>query len=732
MTSVPDLNTEIDAQLPTNATGQITASRLRTVLHDMTNSLGGGASGGGIQSFPTYADFAGAGTWDGGVKIFRTSGYYSPGDGGGATYIDYGVTNPNLPLGGAIQDSVNGRWLMQAPVNGVICPNQFGARPMFGTNRADGTINNYTDATTYDSTNGIYACLNFTAFNPLGNCDIQFGPGTYYTTKEVSLRGFQGDVSGFGSGLSGSDGTWLRPASNVSGIIIQHQNWSVDVFGVIYGNNKTYPLGTTIFNGTEIYTVTVAGTTASSGSGPTGFGSAIVNGSVTFAWVRTKTRYEQTSQGWSGAIRRFNIFSHWDRVHDPYRQSFGIMGRSRGIVENCWVGNFSAHGIAFIANGDPDFPTLAGNVNGFQIENCACYYNGLDAYHASYSDGNAGYIRGCDAGQNGRWAYGMFDFLGTTVHGCETAYDGVKIFNVTQYPNGVTSGGYNWKAREPRVGVETTTVDYTQVPGSASGTASWWICVAGDGTSTPSTDFPAHSTSGTYEPGGSICIMNANSRGTVSGLYIEGSNSTAQLGQRAFSAGGITSNLITPSEGAAVWTDGAWYNSVQVARYETRTTGPANSYGFVVNVGPAGSVSQTLNRRILTWNDYFHTGDSIPRNTFSLDGISPNVDNATNIDYKLKWNNSQTVFTITGKDTLETFGSGASVAQGIFWVDRLAIDGVFGSKTRIITSNGAAPSSGTWGVGTVCFNATPVVGQPKAWSCTVAGTPGTWVSWGNL
>ncbi len=43
-----------------------------------------------------------------------------------------------------------------------------------------------------------------------------------------------------------------------------------------------------------------------------------------------------------------------------------------------------------------------------------------------------------------------------------------------------------------------------------------------------------------------------------------------------------------------------------------------------------------------------------------------------------------------------------------------------------------APASGTWAVGDMAINSVPVVGQPKGWRCTVAGTPGTWVSEGNL
>jgi hypothetical protein len=50
----------------------------------------------------------------------------------------------------------------------------------------------------------------------------------------------------------------------------------------------------------------------------------------------------------------------------------------------------------------------------------------------------------------------------------------------------------------------------------------------------------------------------------------------------------------------------------------------------------------------------------------------------------------------------------------------------------MITYANAAPTTGAWAVGDRVVRATPVVGQPKAWVCTVAGTPGTWVSEGNL
>lgn len=44
----------------------------------------------------------------------------------------------------------------------------------------------------------------------------------------------------------------------------------------------------------------------------------------------------------------------------------------------------------------------------------------------------------------------------------------------------------------------------------------------------------------------------------------------------------------------------------------------------------------------------------------------------------------------------------------------------------------AIPTAGYWQVGSRVINSAPTVGQPKAWVCTVAGAPGTWVSEGNL
>jgi parallel beta-helix repeat protein len=50
--------------------------------------------------------------------------------------------------------------------------------------------------------------------------------------------------------------------------------------------------------------------------------------------------------------------------------------------------------------------------------------------------------------------------------------------------------------------------------------------------------------------------------------------------------------------------------------------------------------------------------------------------------------------------------------------------------SRLLTA--AAPTANTWVNGAFAENVLPTVGQPKGWRCTLSGTPGTWVSEGNL
>jgi hypothetical protein len=53
-------------------------------------------------------------------------------------------------------------------------------------------------------------------------------------------------------------------------------------------------------------------------------------------------------------------------------------------------------------------------------------------------------------------------------------------------------------------------------------------------------------------------------------------------------------------------------------------------------------------------------------------------------------------------------------------------------NNRISTTAAAVPAANTWDVGDHVRNIAPSVGSSKGWYCTANGTPGTWVSEGNL
>ncbi|MBN4831727.1 right-handed parallel beta-helix repeat-containing protein [Enterobacter hormaechei] len=81
-----------------------------------------------------------------------------------------------------------------------------------------------------------------------------------------------------------------------------------------------------------------------------------------------------------------------------------------------------------------------------------------------------------------------------------------------------------------------------------------------------------------------------------------------------------------------------------------------------------------------------------------------------------------------GVGTLQMSGNRWDVSTTPAWLGSLVKQG----SALPVLYDGAAPTTLTWPRGSKCINSTPAVGSPKGWICTVAGTPGTWVSEGNL
>lgn len=74
----------------------------------------------------------------------------------------------------------------------------------------------------------------------------------------------------------------------------------------------------------------------------------------------------------------------------------------------------------------------------------------------------------------------------------------------------------------------------------------------------------------------------------------------------------------------------------------------------------------------------------------------------------------------------------ANTTDGAFSLPDLTTVIGYGPNGKRIVQSNVIPATGKWDVGDRSVNRSPAVGQPKAWICTVAGTPGTWISEGNL
>lgn len=88
-------------------------------------------------------------------------------------------------------------------------------------------------------------------------------------------------------------------------------------------------------------------------------------------------------------------------------------------------------------------------------------------------------------------------------------------------------------------------------------------------------------------------------------------------------------------------------------------------------------------------------------------------------------NTADAVATSTTTLHLERFNGDTSGFDSIPYIFRH-----YGFRREVYTT--AAPTLLTWRVGDLAVNRTVAVGSAKGWRCTVAGTPGTWVSEGVL
>lgn len=105
----------------------------------------------------------------------------------------------------------------------------------------------------------------------------------------------------------------------------------------------------------------------------------------------------------------------------------GIELRTRALIRNCWVTEFSGNGIHIEANEAPTPPAEptdpVGNANNFRVEGGRVDYCTGHGFYTNGRDVNAGYVIGLDSSWNG--GVGIYDssYLGNTYIACHVEHN---------------------------------------------------------------------------------------------------------------------------------------------------------------------------------------------------------------------------------------------------------------------------------------------------------------------
>lgn len=154
--------------------------------------------------------------------------------------------------------------------------------------------------------------------------------------------------------------------------------------------------------------------------------------------------------------------------------------------------------------------------------------------------------------------------------------------------------------------------------------------------------------------------------------------------------------------------------------FSTSTHSSATFVDCTINNCYNGSVYRLLQGNSIYINCYFTPGNSVNHSSGSLTFIG-GVLNGVGI-----------IFT----NAAAIRASGGFVHRFVTNGDAGGVDVLFDSSVRQELGGGTGastfPTAGSHVQGDRHFNPTSVVGQPKSWVCTVSGTPGTFVSEGNL
>ena len=364
------------------------------------------------------------------------------------------------------------------------------------------------------------------------------------------------------------------------------------------------------------------------------------------------------------------------------RTKHGITIRARCSVRSTMVSGFAGNGITVTASAGVG-GTAEGNANVVYIENTTCVGNRNHGFYADGADANAGTCVNLDCASNGR--FGIYDssFLGNTYIGCHAASNGVATVGGNSSIQGsiVLHNGNFWLPHWNATEAELVATE----PGT---NANIWI---DRGEGYVNSFYPAWTPGrpeGTYFRAFAYFNEAPTAESVFLGCYNEMDHDAAFLGPCVV-VGGLLSNIRAGGRLSA-GTNG-------VLSATTFATTQNGMQAWLTDGNAYETWTGTANTAQETWR-WKRTANG---------GIQ--LDNA-NSGFRIP-------LRITGN------------ADTRPWKLNLT-DVLIGG--RLQAAGTAAPTTGTWERGDYVRNSNPAVGQPKGWICTVSGTPGTWVSEGNL
>lgn len=172
-----------------------------------------------------------------------------------------------------------------------------------------------------------------------------------------------------------------------------------------------------------------------------------------------------------------------------------------------------------------------------------------------------------------------------------------------------------------------------------------------------------------------------------------------------------------------------------------------NSFNDAAGATGSSSVIRTTNSAVL-WPDIVVSNNTIYQTVAIANAIY--IESASRLAVTgnlIKTTSTMTNGIVTGNSVNMT--ATGNILNGTFSTSSITVLGAAYQVSRGNIVNGvpfrdymntgatldwgtAVPVADYWYQGSVRWNSSATIGQPKGWQCTVSGTPGTWVSMGNL